>query len=84
MEIIVELTYPLSQNVTVGFSGACVELATILLTSLYGYIHRDFGNGWANITIITVVFCVDLLFLFIKFNLRRTAEQIEMSSKTNL
>lgn len=83
VEIVVELTYPQSQIVAMGLFTMCGNVSVIMLTSLYGYIHRNVDNNWANITIITITFVVDLLFFVLKFDLRRKAEELEMSNKAN-
>lgn len=75
IELIMEFTYPETESICTGLAYNWMQITSLGFTFLCGYIFRTTGFIWASLTIILFLLAADILFFFIKFDLRRKAIQ---------
>lgn len=82
-ELGVEITYPEPEGVVGELLVPLSQLCGIIFTYLYSFLFTDLSEMWANIAICVVLFAINLLIFFIRFDLKRFAVQFEKRPKSN-
>lgn len=79
-ELGAQLCYPEPEAASSGLLTISFQVFGVLVTYMYSYINKEFGELAGNLSLVAIMLFADILLFFIKFDLKRSdADQFKIT-----